>query len=77
MNWSVGQVYDACSVAAVNEPDILRMQPMHVEVELYGTHTRGRTVTDVSGCQKQSPNVKVSIGLQRERFVEILLEGLP
>jgi inosine-uridine nucleoside N-ribohydrolase len=76
MNWSGGQVYDACAVAALIAPDILRTQPMYVEIELHGTYTRGRTVADISGWQKHAPNVDVGVSLQRDRFLEILLEGL-
>jgi len=35
---------DACVTAAVIEPEILQIQPMHVDIELTGSLTRGRTV---------------------------------
>lgn len=76
VGWRGGQVYDACAVAALVEPGLLRTQPMHVDIELRGEHTRGRTVADVSGWHHQPPNVEVGIGIDRERFVEILCEGL-
>jgi inosine-uridine nucleoside N-ribohydrolase len=74
--WSGGQVYDACAVAAVIEPGILQTKPMRVDIELHGEHTRGRTVADISGWQKKAPNVEVGVGIQRNRFIEILLTGL-
>ena len=75
MNWPGGQVYDACAVASVIDPTLLHTRSMHVDVELGGQYTRGRTVADVSGWQKASPNVEVGVSFQHERFIDILLEG--
>ena len=69
-------VYDACAVAAVIEPDILVVKSMHVDIELNGKYTRGRTVADVHGRTGLSKNVEVGVGFNRERFLEILVEGL-
>lgn len=69
-------IYDACAVAAVIEPGILETKSMHVDIELTGKHTRGRTVADVRGRYQQPANVAVGVGFQRERFLEILIEGL-
>lgn len=69
-------IYDACAVAAVIEPDILVTKPMHVDIELTGAHTRGRTVADVHGQTGLPKNVDVGVGFNRDRFLEILAEGL-
>lgn len=69
-------IYDACTVAAVIEPEIMEVKPMHVDIELNGTFTRGRTVADVHGRTGLAKNVEVGIGFNRERFLEILAEGL-
>lgn len=69
-------IYDACAVAAVIEPDILEVKPMHVDIELNGEYTRGRTVADVHGRTGLSKNVEVGVGFNRERFLQILTEGL-
>jgi len=76
MGWGGGQVYDACAVAALIEPGILHTQPMHVDIELHGEHTRGRTVAGVIGWHPQPPNVDVGTGINKARFIEILLDGL-
>lgn len=69
-------IYDACAVAAVIEPQILEIKPMHVDIELNGKYTRGRTVADVHGRTGLPKNVEVGVGFNRERFLEILAEGL-
>jgi inosine-uridine nucleoside N-ribohydrolase len=76
LGWSGGQIYDACAVAAVIEPAILQTRAMHVNIELRGDLTRGRTVADISGHHQKAPNVDVGVGIDRDRFIQILVEGL-
>ncbi|MBL8056591.1 MAG: nucleoside hydrolase [Anaerolineales bacterium] len=76
MNWPGGQIYDACAVAAVVDPALLTTKPMHVDIELGGAFTRGRTVADAIGWHRQPANVDVGVGLDRERFLAVLLAGL-
>jgi inosine-uridine nucleoside N-ribohydrolase len=76
LGWSGGQIYDACVTAAVIEPQILQTRPMRVDIELVGSLTRGRTVADISGRHSAKPNVDVGVGIDRQRFMEILFEGL-
>ncbi len=76
LQWPGGVVYDACAVAAVIDPSILQTKAMHVDIELGGHHTRGRTVADISGWQKKSPNVDVGLGIDRARFIKIFMDGL-
>lgn len=71
-----GQIFDACAVAAVCQPDILDTKAMHVAIELNGTLTRGRTVADISGYQKKLPNVDVGVGIDRKRFLAFLVDAL-
>lgn len=76
LGWSGGQIFDACTVAATLEPGILSTRPMHVDIELTGRLTRGRTVADISGHHRKKANVDVGIDINRDRFMEILFEGL-
>jgi len=76
LGWSGGQIYDACAVAAIINPLMLETEAMHVDVELRGELTRGRTVADISGYQKNSPNVDVGVNIDRQRFMQILFDGL-
>lgn len=76
LGWEAGQVYDACAVAAVIEPDILQTRPAYSDIELVGELTRGRTVCDFGYARRGlQPNVDVGIGIDRERFVAILDEA--
>lgn len=76
LGWSGGQIYDACAVAAALEPDLLQTRLMHVAIELTGQLTRGRTVADISGHHHLPSNVDVGVGINRQRFMELLFEAL-
>lgn len=71
-----GQVFDACAVAAAIDPALVKTRPMRVWIELHGQWTRGRTVADVSGYQRQPANADVGVGIDRERFYRVLYDGL-
>jgi len=77
-----GQIFDACAVAAVIDPSLVATRPMPVWLELRGEYTRGRTVADISHQDRVAklwrPGAPVDVGtdINRERFVEVLLDGL-
>jgi inosine-uridine nucleoside N-ribohydrolase len=63
------QIFDACAVAGVIEPEILGIERMHVDVETGDELTLGRTVCEGN---HQSPNVDVAVKVDRPRFLEIV-----
>lgn len=69
-------IHDAVAVASVLEPGILETRRMRVDVECEGELTRGETVCDLYGITGKKPNAEVGVGLDRERFFEILFESL-
>jgi inosine-uridine nucleoside N-ribohydrolase len=71
-----GIIFDACAVAAVIEPEVVKTEPMHVTIELTGSHTRGCTVAALSRYSKEQANVDVGVSIDRERFIEIMHESL-
>lgn len=70
------EVFDACAVASVVDPDILVTQPMWVDIETAGELTLGRTVCDISGQTGRKPNVEVGVDIDRQRFLETMLQCL-
>lgn len=70
------EVYDACAVAAVIDPDVVTTQPMRVDVETQGALTLGRTVCDARRRAQSQTNVDVGLALDRARFLEILIDCL-
>ena len=75
LGWTGGQIFDACAVAAVIDPGILETNPMHVDIELHGGLTRGRTVADISNRLGNESNVDVGVGIDHKKFIQILHEG--
>ena len=74
--WEGAPVHDALAVAAVIRPDLLQTKHVNVVVETAGTYTAGRTVCDLWGMTGRAPNADVALGVNREAFVELLVEGL-
>jgi inosine-uridine nucleoside N-ribohydrolase len=69
-------IHDAVTVAHVIRPDLVRTEHRHVEVECDSELTRGRTVVDLWRRTGNEPNAHVGIGIDGDRFVELLLERL-
>jgi inosine-uridine nucleoside N-ribohydrolase len=69
-------VHDPCAVAWVLDPTLVRSRPMHVDVELRGEWTAGRTVCDVYGVTGKPANAEVGLELDAPRFWDLLIETL-
>ena len=68
-------VHDAVAVAALIRPDILTAEDYYVQVETAGDFCRGATVADHFGFNRQSPNVHALVGIDREAFIDLLVEA--
>jgi pyrimidine-specific ribonucleoside hydrolase len=84
-----GSMHDPLAVAALVDPEILRFEPMHVAIELRGTHTYGMTLCDArhlrepdltprrpNGHRGEVPNAEVAVGVNADRFWEMFLDVL-
>ena len=82
-----GAMHDPLAVAALVDPEVLRFEPMHVAIELRGTHTYGMTVCDgrhlragstvALGPPRGEPaNAEVAVEVNADRFWEMFLDVL-
>ena len=85
-----GLLHDPLAVLALAEPDIVTVEPMHVAIELTGTHTAGMTVcdgrrlgpdlrrvpTDRPVAEGAPANADVAVAVDVERFWSRFLEVL-
>jgi pyrimidine-specific ribonucleoside hydrolase len=83
-----GSMHDPLAVAALVDPEILTFEPMHVAIELNGTHTYGMTVCDGrhlrpnpgAGAARPprgaAPNAEVAVAVNADRFWELFLDVL-
>jgi inosine-uridine nucleoside N-ribohydrolase len=69
-------LHDPCAVAAVVDPTIIRAHSMHVEIEITGEWTPGRTVCDVYGKLGKEPNARVGYALEVERFWDMVISTI-
>lgn len=67
-------LHDPCAVLSLAYPSMFEMEEMYVEVELNGKYTRGATVGDARLAHHDHANATVVTGIDREAFVEKLLE---
>ncbi len=69
-------LHDPCALLALVHPEIFKIEEMFVDVELCGEYTRGATVGDVYHSTGKASNVSVLMGIDRELFVQTLVEAL-
>ena len=69
-------VHDPCAVLAVTHPEIFTMKDYYVDIELGGEYTRGATVADFKGGLGKVPNATVVLSIDRDRFIDLLVEAL-
>ena len=82
-----GSMHDPLAIAAIVAPEILHFEPMHVAIELTGTHTAGMTLCDgrhlgpdmralKRRIRGEAPNAEVAVAVDSERFWELFLDIL-
>jgi inosine-uridine nucleoside N-ribohydrolase len=69
-------LHDPCAVAVVVDPTIIRAHRMHVEIEITGEWTSGRTVCDIYGKLGKEPNARVGYALEVERFWDMVISTI-
>jgi pyrimidine-specific ribonucleoside hydrolase len=68
-------VHDAVAVAALIKPKILTAKDFYVQVETSGDFCRGATIADHYGRAHQPPNVTVLTDIDRQAFVDLLVQA--
>ncbi len=69
-------IHDALTVATVIDPTLVETRACNVVVETQGEYTRGRTVVDVYGVTGRQPNAHVTFGVDRDRFIAMMMEAV-
>jgi pyrimidine-specific ribonucleoside hydrolase len=74
--WDGSPIHDAVAVAHVVDGGLVQTKPYRVDVETRSELTRGRTVVDLRAISGRPPNAEVGLGIERDRFVEMLQEAV-
>ncbi|MDF1587056.1 nucleoside hydrolase [Marinimicrococcus flavescens] len=69
-------LYDPVAAAALLDAQAVRFDPMHVAVELAGTHTRGMTVCEWRIPRKAEANARVAVQADADRVRGRVLAAL-
>jgi inosine-uridine nucleoside N-ribohydrolase len=68
-------VHDALCVAHLIEPGVISTREAHVDIELRGELTRGRTVVDLRPIPLKPPNALWAYGADRALFLDLLADA--
>lgn len=69
-------VHDPCAVAYVIDPSIVSTRRAPLVVELRGEHTSGMTVADLRGDEPADCPTRVGLGLDVERFWDLVTDAV-
>jgi inosine-uridine nucleoside N-ribohydrolase len=69
-------LHDPCAVARIIDPEIVAASLMHVDIEVKGELTAGRTVCDTYHILGQPANIQVGQDLNVARFWDIVIDTL-
>jgi inosine-uridine nucleoside N-ribohydrolase len=78
--WEGGPIHDAVTIAHLIDPTLVSTLAMNVQIETESPLCLGRTVADRWAVTDLPPNASVGLGIDRDRFVTMLLghvSGLP
>jgi inosine-uridine nucleoside N-ribohydrolase len=74
--WDGSPIHDAVAVAHVLGLNMVETRPYRVDIETQSDLTRGRTVVDLHGVSGATANAAVGIGIDRGRFIDLLLHAV-
>lgn len=74
--WEGGPIHDAVTIAHLIDPTLVTGMPMNVQIETESPLCIGRTVADRWEVTGLPANAFVGLGIDRDRFVTLLLERI-
>ncbi len=74
--WDGPPIHDAVAVAWLAQPDLVRSEPMRIDVETAGLETRGRTVADRHETTGRSSNAEVALEIDRSRLMDVVVDAV-
>ena len=74
--WDGSPIHDAVAVAHVIDPRLLELEQLNVRIDTESELCRGRTVVDLWRRTGLEPTANVAVGIDSERFVDLLLQRL-
>jgi len=69
-------VHDACALALLIDPSLVRSVDAFVAIETEGRWTRGATVVDLHGRLGRPPNARIAMELDVARFWDVVVDAV-
>lgn len=69
-------IHDPLALLSITNPEILKIQKMHIDIDLDGKYTRGMFVYDRRHSSKLKPNADIVLDIDRDKFVDLLINAL-
>ncbi len=69
-------LHDPLTVAALIAPELLSLEEHHVDVDISGGVSTGKTFADFMKVAKKSANMKVALDVRGREFVELFIERM-
>jgi len=69
-------LHDPCTIAYLLDPSMFEMQACNVSIETKGRLTMGHTAVDLFGVSRRPHNCLWAIGVDEEKFFELIISGL-
>lgn len=64
-------MHDPLAVAYAIDPDVMKTEKYHVDIETKGMYTSGKTVVDIYHVTGKEPNIDVGMDIDRGRFASL------
>ncbi|MEA2608827.1 MAG: inosine/uridine nucleosidase, partial [Chloroflexota bacterium] len=74
--WDGPPIHDAVAVGVLVAPWLITRRSMRIDVETGDGLTRGRTVGDEQGISGRPANAEVSVDLEREPFLDLVVDAV-
>lgn len=74
--WEGAPIHDAVAIAHLIDPTLVTTVTANVQIELQSELCVGRTVVDRWHVTDRTPNCHVGLGIDRDRFVTLLMDRL-
>lgn len=76
LGYAGAPMHDPCAVMVLWHPEIFTFRDYYVAIETKGEFCRGATVADQFRTTGHAPNAKCVMGVDRDRFAEILADAM-
>jgi pyrimidine-specific ribonucleoside hydrolase len=77
LNQPGSPMFDVCPVMHLLYPELFKGEPMKIDIEVNGTHTRGKTVADTRlWADPKEANATVLMDVDRPAFIQKFIEAV-